>query len=203
MKFSISSLTWILALCISLSFTACTPAKKVQKYSYLLKNKSHPKLVKTATSSSKPRITSARPKTKATAIGGTSAAAVPSREIKTIIKTAESFIGTPYKYGGLSRKGVDCSGLVYTSFKAVDKQIPRTSSAQSKAGIPVSKKQIKPGHIIFFSAKNTSRIDHVGLVTDVKGKEIKFVHATTSRGVRTDSLTDTYWGRRFRKAVAF
>ena len=197
MKRNITSSTWLLALCMSLSFTACTPAKKVQKYSYLIKNKS------STSTKARPKTASAKPPSKARPIGTTSVAALPSREIKTVIKTAESFIGTPYKYGGMSRRGIDCSGLVYTSFKAADKQIPRTSTAQAKAGIPVSKKKIQPGHILFFSAKNTRRIDHVGLVTKVKGDAVYFVHATTSRGVRTDSLNDVYWGRRFRKAAAF
>jgi probable lipoprotein NlpC len=125
------------------------------------------------------------------------------REIETVISTARSFRGTPYKFGGTTRVGMDCSGLLCTSFQAIDVKLPRTSSQQSEFGQPVAVHQLKPGDLVFFSSsKSVNNITHVGLVTEVKDEnEIWFIHSSTSLGVKEDNLFSPYYQRTFVKAV--
>lgn len=122
--------------------------------------------------------------------------------IETVIKKARSYTGTPYKWGGTTRSGMDCSGLLLNSFNAIDYKIPRTSAEQSKIGKKVSKGDIKPGDLVFFATgKKKRKITHVGLVTEVKGKDhIKFIHASSSVGVTESNLTSDYYKKKFRQA---
>lgn len=126
-----------------------------------------------------------------------------SYSISNVIQTARSYIGTPYKYGGTSKAGMDCSGLVMTSYKASNIDIPRTSSSQSQFGKEIKLIAIKPGDLVFFSAKKNSKsITHVGLVTEIKDKEhVTFIHASTSRGVIEDNIFSDYYSERFVKAI--
>lgn len=121
---------------------------------------------------------------------------------ETVIKTARSYTGTPYKWGGTTRSGMDCSGLLLNSFKSINYDIPRTSAAQSKIGKKVSKSDIKKGDLVFFATgKKKRKITHVGLVTEVKGKDhIKFIHASSSIGVTESNLASNYYKKRFRYA---
>lgn len=120
-----------------------------------------------------------------------------------IIKTAKSYIGTHYKYGGTSRNGMDCSGLVYTSFKSANIQLPRTSGEQSKTGKSVSIKALEPGDLVFFTdKKGHKKVTHVGIVTEVNGgKNIKFIHASTKLGVVENDLYAEYYISIFIKAT--
>ncbi|MCF6351635.1 MAG: C40 family peptidase [Cyclobacteriaceae bacterium] len=122
--------------------------------------------------------------------------------IEMVIKTARTYTGTPYKWGGTTRSGMDCSGLLLNSFKAINYKMPRTSAAQSKIGKKVAKFEIKPGDLVFFATgKKKRRINHVGLVTEVKGKDhIKFIHASSSIGVTESNLASNYYKKRFRMA---
>ncbi len=122
--------------------------------------------------------------------------------IETVIKKARSYTGTPYKWGGTTRSGMDCSGLLLNSFNAIDYKIPRTSAAQSKIGKKVSKGDIKPGDLVFFATgKKKRKITHVGLVTEVRGKSnIKFIHASSSVGVTESNMASNYYKKRFRMA---
>ncbi|WP_299432747.1 C40 family peptidase [uncultured Aquimarina sp.] len=116
---------------------------------------------------------------------------------KAIIKTALSYKGTRYKYGGTTKKGMDCSGLVYTSFKKGEVVLPRTSRAMSTQGTKISLKKVAIGDLLFFKTnKNKNRINHVGLVVSI-GKQIQFIHASTSKGVTVSSLDERYWNNCF------
>ena len=111
-----------------------------------------------------------------------------------IISYAQQFEGVRYKYGGTTKRGMDCSGLVYTSFNAHNVALPRISSDMAKRGDWVDIKVIKPGDLVFFATKkNSRRVNHVGLVTKVRGDDFEFIHATTSRGVITSSIKERYW----------
>lgn len=121
----------------------------------------------------------------------------PNKKIKSIVSYAKSFNGTRYKYGGTTKKGMDCSGLVYTSFKKENVVLPRTSKTMATQGKPISLKKVGVGDLLFFKTnKRKNVISHVGLVVETKGA-IKFIHASTSRGVIISSLDEKYWNKAF------
>ena len=117
-----------------------------------------------------------------------------SNKAKSIIEYAKQFEGVRYKYGGASKKGMDCSGLVYTSFAAEDISMPRTTRDLSKGGNWIDVKKIKEGDLVFFATRKNSRsINHVGIVTDTSNDDVAFIHASTSRGVMISKLSERYW----------
>lgn len=120
-----------------------------------------------------------------------------------VIKTARSYIGTSYRYGGTNRAGLDCSGLVQLSFKSIEVALPRNSEEQSKVGSPISIKDIKEGDLVFFTdKKGHKKITHVGLVTEVKDDDnIKFIHSTTKLGVVENNLKSEIYYPIFLKAM--
>ena len=124
---------------------------------------------------------------------------------KQLINYAKSFEGAPYLYGGNTSKGMDCSGLIHTAYKSVNFNIPRTSLAMYRDGVAVKVKHIKNGDLLFFktSKKRSSKINHVGLVTSIKKGEIYFIHSTSSKGVITSVLSNTYWSKAFVEAKRY
>ncbi|CAL2083435.1 C40 family peptidase [Tenacibaculum sp. 190524A02b] len=118
-----------------------------------------------------------------------------------IVWTAVTYKDTPYKYGGLTRKGMDCSGLIYTSFKQRNIDLPRSSRLMYTKGYPISLRQVKRGDLLFFkTSRKSGSVNHVGLVTSVKKGDVRFIHATSSKGVLVSSLHEKYWKRAFIKA---
>lgn len=125
-------------------------------------------------------------------------------KIEKVISTARSYRGTPYKFGGTTRIGIDCSGLLCQSFSAIDVQLPRNSTDQSEFGPSVSEHELQKGDLVFFGArKGSNQITHVGLVTEVeKPKEqVMFIHSSTRLGVIEDNLYSGYWNNLFIKAI--
>jgi probable lipoprotein NlpC len=129
-------------------------------------------------------------------------AGVRDVQVDKVISTARSFIGTPYKYGGTSRSGMDCSGLLINSFQVIDVRLPRSSEDQSKIGAEIDMKDLQPGDLVFFATGKKKRaITHVGLVTERKGKDnVKFIHSSSSLGVVETNLFAEYYQKRFRTA---
>lgn len=122
-------------------------------------------------------------------------------KVRKVIAFAESYMGTPHRLGGLSRSGIDCSGLMFLSFQEIGITLPRSSAAMATQGKSVRPDQIRPGDLVFFTAvKGRAGITHVGLVTERKGQEVTFIHTSTSRGVRKDLLSTQYWKENFVKA---
>ncbi|CAA0146577.1 C40 family peptidase [Tenacibaculum maritimum] len=118
-----------------------------------------------------------------------------------IVWTAVSYKGVPYKYAGSNRKGMDCSGLIYTSFKSRNIDLPRTSRQMYEKGYLVRLKEVKRGDLLFFKTTNKrGKVNHVGLVTSIKNSEIRFIHSTSSKGVIVSSLKESYWKKAFVKA---
>jgi cell wall-associated NlpC family hydrolase len=111
-----------------------------------------------------------------------------------IIKDAEKYDGVSYKYGGNSKKGMDCSGLVTTAFASQGIALPRSSSQIAVTGDWIDLKEVEKGDLLFFATSKKSRtVNHVGLVTFVGNDKIHFIHSTTSAGVITSSLAENYW----------
>jgi cell wall-associated NlpC family hydrolase len=123
---------------------------------------------------------------------------ISTTKTERIIKQAQAFSGTRYKFGGTTRKGMDCSGLIYVAFQKENIVLPRVSRDMAQRGKPVKNKDIDKGDLLFFrTSKSGKRINHVGLVTKVDGDDIYFIHATTSKGVLTSNLNERYWNRAY------
>ncbi|MCZ2083677.1 MULTISPECIES: C40 family peptidase [unclassified Kaistella] len=124
-----------------------------------------------------------------------------AKKIDDILTEAESYLGTPYRYGGMTRKGIDCSAFVLSVFGAsAGMSLPRVAASQAQEGEKVDKSDLQKGDLVFFS-HGKGRISHVGIVESVsEDGSVKFIHAATSKGVMISSLTDSYWGPKFRFA---
>jgi cell wall-associated NlpC family hydrolase len=120
------------------------------------------------------------------------------KTVDQVINTARSYRGTPYRYGGTTRSGMDCSALIYHSFSSIGLQMPRTSEAQSKLGKNIPEKNLQKGDLLFFAtSKSKKKVTHSGLVTEVSGRGIYFIHSSTSLGVTEDNLNNSYWRKTF------
>ena len=124
-----------------------------------------------------------------------------TKKIDTIIQTARSYRGTPYKFGGTTRAGIDCSALLYHSFNSVNIRLPRTSEDQAKKGEKVKRRDLKVGDMVFFATgKRKRKINHAGIVTSVRGREVRFIHSSSSIGVTESNLSSEYYAKRFIRA---
>jgi murein DD-endopeptidase / murein LD-carboxypeptidase len=120
---------------------------------------------------------------------------------ESIVDYAKEFEGVKYKWSGTTKAGMDCSGLVFESFRAFDVLLPRISRDMAKLGDEISLKKVSKGDLLFFKTRNRrNEINHVGLVVSVEDNETKFIHATTSAGVIISSLSEKYWNNAFIEA---
>ena len=129
-------------------------------------------------------------------------AKIRQQQVKEVITAARTFTGTPYKWGGTTRSGMDCSGLTGNAFQAINLTLPRTADGQAEVGEKIKRKDVKPGDLVFFATgKRRREITHVGIVTEVKEKDnVKFIHASTTLGVVETNLFSEYYEKRFRTA---
>lgn len=124
-----------------------------------------------------------------------------NRVVKSVITTALDYTGTPYKFGGTTRSGMDCSGLVTVAFNSANLKLPRVSADMANVGKEVEMKDLRLGDLVFFITGKENRISHVGIVTNIRAKDdILFIHASDS-GVREDNLFGKYYQRTFVKAT--
>ncbi len=114
-----------------------------------------------------------------------------------IVNLAKEHIGIKYRSGGTSATGMDCSGMVYATFKKKDIIVPRSSGDLARHGYKITKGEAKPGDLIFFKTNGRSVINHVGIVTEITENDIKFVHASVHRGVIISSLSEAYYTKAF------
>ena len=109
-----------------------------------------------------------------------------------ILKTAAQYKGVPYVFGGTTPRGFDCSGYVQYVFAKNGIRLTRTADTQAREGKFVSKKNLKPGDLVFFTTYEPGA-SHVGIYA---GNNL-FWNATSSRGIMLSNLTDSYWGPRY------
>ncbi|VXC00866.1 conserved hypothetical protein [Flavobacterium sp. 9AF] len=114
-----------------------------------------------------------------------------------IVDEALKNLGVKYKTGGTTKTGMDCSGLVFSSFGSYDITLPRTSVDMSKHGEMISTREAQPGDLIFFKTNGKNTINHVGIIVEVLPNEIKFIHSSTQKGVIVSSTSDAYYGKTF------
>ena len=115
-------------------------------------------------------------------MGDSAEGLVSVEKMEDVIRQAYSLLGVPYLWGGMSSKGVDCSGLVRISFLMNDILLPRNATQQIKCGKEVDLKDIQRGDLIFFGNTETGAITHVGIYLG----NGEFIHA--SHLVRVNSL---------------
>lgn len=112
-----------------------------------------------------------------------------------LVDCARDWLGTPYRYGGNDRRGVDCSGLTCNVFsQGADVKIPRDSRSQRTYCLEIDRRALQPGDLVFFvNSPGAQRINHVGLY--IGGGEM--IHASSSRGVMVSDITAGYWDQRY------
>jgi cell wall-associated NlpC family hydrolase len=120
-----------------------------------------------------------------------------------LIQYAYTFMGNRYKRGGVNAKGFDCSGYTMTVYQKIGIKLPHTSAGQGLVGVTVTQANIKKGDLILFKGRSrkSSRIGHVGIVISEKGEPVRFIHSSTSEGVRIDRLEYEYYRKRYVKTV--
>ncbi len=125
-----------------------------------------------------------------------------TQKVDLVVQTARSYTGTPYKFGGTTRVGLDCSALILHAYRSVDVEMPRVSEDQARSGVKVKLKALKPGDLVFFATgKRKRKVTHAGIVTAVRGKgDIRFIHSSTSLGVTESNLYSPYYIKRFLRA---
>ena len=111
-----------------------------------------------------------------------------------LVKTAERFIGIPYRWGGTTKNGFDCSGLTMVSYRLNGLNLPRVSRNQFKAGKWVSKAKLRPGDLVFFATKGGTRVTHVGMYVG----NGNFIHAPrTGKNVRIEKLSNSFFAKTY------
>ncbi len=125
-----------------------------------------------------------------------------TKKVNTVIQTARSYTGTPYKFGGTTKAGIDCSALIYHAYRSVKVTLPRVSEDQAKKGAKVKLKDLKVGDLVFFATgKRKRKVTHAGIITSVRGKkDIRFIHSSSSLGVVESNLYSPYYIQRFLRA---
>jgi peptidoglycan DL-endopeptidase LytE len=117
-------------------------------------------------------------------------------EPKLLVKVALGFLGAPYRLGGSSVTGIDCSGFVRKIYQFFNINLPRTAFEQSRVGMRVPRQELAEGDLLFFNTRKT--LGHVGIYIGNN----EFVHACSrKKGVRVDNLDTPYYDRRFIRAV--
>ncbi|MEH6450286.1 MAG: NlpC/P60 family protein [Oleispira sp.] len=105
-----------------------------------------------------------------------------------LLEQLSEWQGVPYRYGGLSKKGVDCSGFIYLTFaEEFGIRIPRTTKSQVLKGTVIEQSDLLPGDLVFFNTGYNQR--HIGIYVGKK----QFIHASSSRGVMLSRLDNPYW----------
>lgn len=119
--------------------------------------------------------------------------------IQSLVSFATRHLHIPYRSGGSSKRGFDCSGFVRYCFNQWNIVLPHSSAAQAEHGETVALDDAKPGDLIFFKGNSTKskRVGHVGIITEVAPGYVKFIHSAWKGGIRYDLLNAAYYSKRF------
>jgi cell wall-associated NlpC family hydrolase len=118
---------------------------------------------------------------------------LPKKSAIVLVREASKHIGEPYHYGGMSTKGWDCSGFVWTMFqKSLNIRLARTSDDMLQSSIAMPSSNARPGDLVFFNF-GRKKVSHVGIYI---GND-RFIHVSKSDGVVVSSLNDPYYRRYF------
>lgn len=119
--------------------------------------------------------------------------------IESLVSFATKHLHIPYRSGGASKKGFDCSGFVRYCFDKMAIVLPHSSAAQAEEGQLIALPHAKPGDLIFFKGQSSksSRVGHVGIITEVTPGYVKFIHSAFKGGIRYDLLNADYYSKRF------
>jgi hypothetical protein len=116
-----------------------------------------------------------------------------------VLETARRYLGTPYRYGGETPDGFDCSGFVMFVYERNGLRLPRATAEQYRSGRPVPRRALGPGDLVFFSISG-GRISHVGIYAGGGS----FIHAPSSgKRVSYARLDNGYWKARYAGAVSY
>lgn len=111
-----------------------------------------------------------------------------------LVKTTRRFLGVPYRWGGTTENGFDCSGLTMVSYRLNGLNLPRVSRSQFKKGRYVPKSKLRKGDLVFFATAGGKRVTHVGMYIG----DDNFIHAPrTGKTVRVASLSDSFFNRTY------
>lgn len=110
-----------------------------------------------------------------------------------LVSTAKQYLGTPYKWGGTTTSGFDCSGYIQFVFAKNGVSLPRTTGQMYNVGTAVSKSNLQVGDLVFFNTSGKG-VSHAGIYIGSNN----FIHASTSKGVMVSSINDPYyWGSKY------
>ncbi|MDH5691614.1 MAG: C40 family peptidase [Gammaproteobacteria bacterium] len=116
-----------------------------------------------------------------------------------VVFSAIQFIGVPYKFGGTSLNGVDCSGLVYLAYQNAGMHVPRTSKEQYSKSQKVRTNSLRPGDLLFFKLQSRN-VSHVGIFLG----DGRFIHAPrTGKNVSYAHINNPFWSKRLVSAGRF
>lgn len=124
-----------------------------------------------------------------------------SPKVDAIISFAKTFLGTPYRYGGSTPSGFDCSGFINYIFGNFGFSLVRSSYQLAEFGETISLSNIQPGDLMFFKGSNvnSSTIGHVGMVIEVKDDVLNFIHSANGGVQITNFKTSKYYIARYVK----
>lgn len=117
-----------------------------------------------------------------------------------ILKEARKHIGKRYRSGGKGPNAFDCSGFSSYVYRQFGYSLSASSSAQYNDGVSIDRKELREGDLVFFTGRNRRRgVGHVGIVVSADNEKgtFKFIHASTSQGIRIDGCDDGYYASRF------
>jgi len=120
-----------------------------------------------------------------------------------IVNFGMEFLGTPYVAAGCSKDGFDCSGFVYFVFRHFKIEVPRSSAAFEHFGTAIPIEHVRKGDLLLFLSPTRNAIGHIGIVSDAKGRQSSFIHASSGSEMKVivTSLANEGYKRRFVKAV--